>query len=93
LRGWFAVVVSGDTLAQKKPDPLPLLHCARVFGIEPTQLLVVGDSEADVQAARAAGCSVFCVSYGYSAREVQDLNCDAIVDSLIEAAALVGPNK
>lgn len=93
LRGWFAVVVSGDSLAQKKPDPLPLLHCARVFGIEPAQLLVVGDSEADVQAARAAGCPVFCVSYGYSAREVQDLNCDAIVDSLIEAAALVGPNK
>jgi phosphoglycolate phosphatase len=89
LRAWFALVLSGDSLARKKPDPLPLLHCARTFDTEPAQLLVIGDSSADVQAARAAGCPVFCVSYGYSGQKVQDLDCDAIVNDLVEAAALV----
>jgi phosphoglycolate phosphatase len=89
LRAWFALVLSGDSLAKKKPDPLPLLHCARTFDTQPGQLLVIGDSSADVQAARAAGCPVFCVSYGYSGQKVQDLDCDAIVNDLVEAAALV----
>jgi phosphoglycolate phosphatase len=93
LRAWFALVLSGDSLAKKKPDPLPLLHCARTFDTEPAQLLVIGDSAADVQAARAAGCPVFCVSYGYSAQGVQDLDCDAIVNDLVEAAALVAPGN
>jgi phosphoglycolate phosphatase len=89
LLGWFALVLSGDSLPRKKPDPLPLLHCAQQFGLEAAQLLVVGDSKADVQAARAAGCPVFCVSYGYSPGGVQDLDCDAIVDNLVQAAGLV----
>lgn len=89
LARWFALVVSGDSLPKKKPDPLPLLHCAGEFGIEPAQLLVIGDSAADVQAARAAGCPVFCVTYGYSPGDVQDLGCDAIVGDLIQAAGLV----
>jgi phosphoglycolate phosphatase len=88
LLGWFALVLSGDSLPRKKPDPLPLLHCAQQFDLEPAQLLVVGDSKADVQAARAAGCPVFCVSYGYTPGGVQDLDCDAIVHDLIQAAGL-----
>ena len=89
LLGWFALVLSGDSLPRKKPDPLPLLHCAQRLDAEPAQLLFVGDSAADVQAARAAGCPVFCVSYGYSSGGVQDLDCDAIVGDLIQAAGLV----
>jgi phosphoglycolate phosphatase len=89
LRDWFDLVLSGDSLPKKKPDPLPLLHCAQEFGTDPAQLLVIGDSLADVQAARAAGCPVFCVSYGYSAGGVQVLECDAIVHDLIQAAGLV----
>lgn len=88
----FDLVVSGDTLPRKKPDPLPLLHIAQQFGVEPAQLLLIGDSDNDVDAARAAGCPVVCVPYGYSgSRQVRDLDCDAIVASLIEAAELIVP--
>ncbi len=87
LRARFRMVVSGDTLPEKKPHPLPLLHVCRSLGIEPRHALVIGDSANDVQAARAAGCPVFCVPYGYSeGRDVRDLGCDAIVSSLEEAA-------
>ena len=58
---YFSLVVSGDSLAAKKPDPLPLQHIARHFGVAPKRLLVLGDSANDTQAARAAGCPVLCV--------------------------------
>lgn len=87
LRRRFRVVVSGDTLPQKKPHPEPLLHACRELAIEARHALVIGDSANDVQAARAAGCPVFCVPYGYSeGRDVRELGCDAIVSSLEEAA-------
>ena len=62
----FGIVVSGDTLPQKKPDPAPLLHAAAHFGVDPTQSLMVGDSVSDVKAARAAGFGIVCMSYGYN---------------------------
>jgi phosphoglycolate phosphatase len=87
LRARFRIVVSGDTLPEKKPHPLPLLHVCRALAVEPRHALVIGDSGNDVQAAREAGCPVFCVPYGYSAgRDVRELGCDAIVSSLDEAA-------
>ena len=89
LRGYFELVVAGDTLPRKKPDPLPLLYCAQQFGARPHELLVVGDSANDALAARAAGCPAFCVPYGYSARDVRELDCDAIVENLVEAARLI----
>ena len=86
----FEQVVSGDTLAKKKPDPAPLLHACEVFGIAPAQMLMIGDSLNDAQAARAAGCPVFCVPYGYNeGHDVRDLDVDAVVDTLEEAARLV----
>lgn len=91
LRGFFDLVVAGDTLPRKKPDPLPLLYCAQQFGARPHELLVVGDSANDALAARAAGCPAFCVPYGYSARDVRELDCDAIVGDLVEAARLITP--
>ncbi len=79
--------VSGDTLPEKKPHPLPFLHLCERFGIAPAEALVVGDSRNDVAGARAAGCPVFCVPYGYSEGEdVRDLGADAIVGTLEEAA-------
>ncbi|MCL4680832.1 MAG: phosphoglycolate phosphatase [Rhodocyclaceae bacterium] len=81
------LTVSGDTLPQKKPHPLPFLHLCEQFGIVPAEALVVGDSRNDVAGARAAGCPVFCVPYGYSEGEdVRDLGADAIVGTLEEAA-------
>ena len=91
LRGFFDLVVAGDTLSRRKPDPLPLLHCAQQFGAQPHELLMVGDSMNDALAARAAGCPVFCVPHGYGARDVRELDCDAIVANLVEAARLVTP--
>ena len=81
------MTVSGDTLPEKKPHPLPFLHLCERFGIAPAEALVVGDSRNDVAGARAAGCPVFCVPYGYSEGEdVRDLGADAIVGTLEEAA-------
>lgn len=92
LTGHLDLVLSGDSLARKKPDPLPLLHVARSFGIAPARLLMVGDSPADTGAARAAGCPVFCVPYGYRGRlAVQDLDCDAIVPTLSDLLDLITP--
>lgn len=90
LSAYFSVVVAGDTLPKKKPDPLPLLHACSKFGIAASAMLMIGDSLNDAQAARAAGCPVFCVPYGYNeGRDVRELDIDAIVESLFEATRLI----
>ncbi len=90
LFDYFELILSGDTLPRKKPDPLPLLHACQVFGVEPAELLLIGDSLNDTQAARAAGCPVFCVPYGYNrGRPVDELDLDAVAPSLAEAARMI----
>jgi phosphoglycolate phosphatase len=90
LRESFELVVSGDTLAKKKPDPLPLLYVCTRFELAPAAVLAIGDSPNDTQAARAAGCPIACVPYGYrEGLEVRELDCDAIVSTLAEAARLI----
>jgi phosphoglycolate phosphatase len=90
LFDYFELILSGDTLPKRKPDPLPLLHACEVFGIKPAELLLIGDSLNDTQAARAAGCPVFCVPYGYNrGRPVAELDLDAVVPSLHEASRLL----
>jgi phosphoglycolate phosphatase len=90
LARYFTQVVAGDTLPQKKPDPAPLLHACRGFDVAPREMLFIGDSLNDSQAARAAGCPIFCVPYGYNeGQDVRDLDVDAIVDSLAAAAKLI----
>lgn len=87
LRQHLSLVLGGDSLPKKKPDPLPFLHCARILEVQPAQLLVVGDSPNDCAAARAAGCPVVCVPYGYhGAGGVHGLDCDAIVADLLALA-------
>ena len=86
----FELVLSGDTLPRRKPDPLPLLHAGHHFSTEPSQLLLIGDSQNDTQAARAARCAIFCVPYGYNRGiPVHELQPDAVVSSLLDAAKLV----
>ncbi len=90
LARYFDLVLGGDSLPRKKPDPMPLLYTAEHFGLAPAQLLLVGDSPNDTQAARAAGCPVVCVPYGYNeGTEVQELDCDAIVAGVHEVPRLV----
>jgi len=81
----FGIVISGDTLPKKKPDPLPLLHAAKYFNVSPTQSLMVGDSINDVSAARDAGFQVLCVSYGYNlGQDIRLAKPDYVVDSLAD---------
>jgi phosphoglycolate phosphatase len=85
LRDYFDVVVCGDSLPRRKPDPLPLLHAAQHFGVEPGDALMVGDSVSDVSAARAAGFAIVCMSYGYNhGVDIRVARPDAVLDSLIE---------
>jgi phosphoglycolate phosphatase len=90
LFDYFELILSGDTLPKRKPDPLPLLHACEVFKVKPAELLLIGDSLNDTQAARAAGSPVFCVPYGYNrGRPVAELDLDAVVPSLADAAKMV----
>ncbi|HVY07272.1 MAG TPA: phosphoglycolate phosphatase [Burkholderiales bacterium] len=90
MTGYLDLVLSGDSLPKKKPDALPLVHAANAFGIDCARLLMVGDSAVDAGAARAAGCPVFCVPYGYRGTlAVQELDCDAIVPALSDLPGLI----
>ncbi len=90
LAQYFEIVLSGDTLPEKKPHPLPLQHAAKFFGIPVEQLLLIGDSLNDTIAARAAECPVFCVPYGYNHGEpVETLDQDAVIPNLAAALPLL----
>jgi phosphoglycolate phosphatase len=90
VRDYFEIVISGDTLPRSKPDPLPLLHAAAHFGAEPAEALMIGDSISDVKAARAAGFTIFCMSYGYNhGQDIRDYHPDAVLDSLTEVQGLL----
>ncbi|HSH86439.1 MAG: phosphoglycolate phosphatase [Methylophilus sp.] len=90
LSDFFKIVVSGDTLAKKKPDPLPLLHICQKLGVLPAEAVLIGDSETDVQAAQAAGCFVVTVPYGYNqGREIDVATVDATVQQLTDVVGLL----
>lgn len=85
LRRYFKLVLAGDALPKKKPDPLPLLHACAHFGVTPDHGVLVGDSLNDSQAARAAGMPVILVTYGYNrGNDVRDLHPEAVVDALTD---------
>jgi phosphoglycolate phosphatase len=87
---YFDIVISGDSLPEKKPHPMPLLHAAEHFGVAPSDSLMVGDSVSDVKAARAAGFSIFCMSYGYNhGEDIREAEPDAVMDSLVEIRNLL----
>ena len=88
--GDFSLVICGDTLAQKKPDPLPLLHAAQHFGVAPEQALMIGDSISDVKAARAAGFQIICMSYGYNhGEDIHNYHPDLVIDSMAEVKGIL----
>lgn len=90
LADYFDIVVCGDTLAKKKPDPMPLLHAAQQLGVSPEASLMLGDSMSDVKAARAAGFDIICMSYGYNhGEDIRDSKPDAVVDSMAEIKTLI----
>jgi phosphoglycolate phosphatase len=90
IRERFGIVISGDTLPVKKPDPGPLLHAAEHFGVSPADALMIGDSKSDVAAARAAGFQIVCMSYGYNhGEDIRDYAPDAVIDSMAELAEMI----
>ena len=94
LSGYFDLVVGGDALARKKPDPLPMLYVCQRFGVAATEVVAIGDSINDALAARAAGMSVLAVPYGYNeGADVATLDVDAIVPTLHAASALIEPTN
>lgn len=84
---FFAQVLGGDSLPQRKPDPAPLLHLASHFGVAPAQCLMVGDSATDLGAANAAGMPIALVRYGYPRDlDVEQAGAVAVVDDLRQLA-------
>lgn len=70
----FSLIVGGDTLTERKPAALPLLHTAEVLGVAPEELAMVGDSANDILAAKAAGCFSIGVRHGYA--DMEKLSAD-----------------
>ncbi|RJG07201.1 phosphoglycolate phosphatase [Noviherbaspirillum cavernae] len=90
LRPYFELVYGGDSLPKKKPDPYPFLKVCEDFGVQPQEAVAIGDSSNDAQAARAAGCRVLNVPYGYNhGKPIHDVDSDGIVSSLLDAAHLI----
>ena len=90
LDGFFSQVFGGDSFERKKPDPLPVIQTCKALGTSTARTLMVGDSSNDAQAARAAGCAVVLVTYGYNHGEpIASAGADATVDSLAQLASLL----
>ena len=85
LAGFFSHVYGGDAFPRKKPDPMPLLETCKALGTLPAHTLMLGDSQNDALAARAAQCPVVLVTYGYNHGEpIHGVDCDGFVDSIAE---------
>ena len=99
LEGYFSQVFGGDSFPKKKPDPLPLRKTCEALGTLPGRTLMLGDSSNDAQAARAAGCPVVLVTYGYNHGEpVRAVDADGFIGSFGELGAwlesgLAGPAR
>ena len=85
VEDYFEVVICGDDTPRKKPDPLPLLTAAERMAVKPESALMLGDSQSDVKAARAAGFQIVCMSYGYNhGEDIRGFDPDAVIDSFTE---------
>ncbi len=87
---YFEVVINGDDTPRKKPDPLPLLTAAEKMAVRPEACLMIGDSQSDVKAARAAGFGIICMSYGYNhGQDIRSFAPDAVIDSFVELESIL----
>ncbi|MBL6783440.1 MAG: HAD-IA family hydrolase [PS1 clade bacterium] len=87
LQGYFDALVGGDTLPKRKPDPDTIELALARLGCAPQDAIMVGDSEADSDGARAASVACICVSFGYRRVSLEELKADAIIDDYAEFAA------
>ena len=92
LDGFFSQVFGGDSFAAKKPDALPVLETCKALHTLPTRTLMIGDSSNDAQAARAAGCPVLLVTYGYNhGKPIRRVDADGYIESLAQLQTLLAP--
>lgn len=91
IQGFFGSVIGGDSTPMRKPNPLPLLTCLEEMGARPEDALMVGDSGADVGAARAAGVPVILVPDGYTGVPAVSLGADFVVGNLSDIPDLIKP--
>ena len=89
----FDAVVCGDEVTNKKPAPDALWLACKRLSVQPNEAVMIGDSANDALAARAAGCVMLLVPYGYrEGAQVHEIDADGIVSSLLHAATLIGAN-
>ncbi|HEY1997344.1 phosphoglycolate phosphatase [Paraburkholderia sp.] len=94
LIGYFSVVIGGDSVSKKKPDPLPMLTACAQLEVPPEAAVAIGDSENDALAGRAAGMATLSVPYGYNhGQSVQTIKSDGIVSSLLGAAKAIAAHN
>ena len=94
LAPYFEIVYGGECLPRKKPDPMPMLQVCADFDMAPSDVVAIGDSSNDAEAARAAGCWVLAVPYGYNhGRSIHEADSDGIVESLLEAASMISSHN
>ncbi|RLA22621.1 MAG: phosphoglycolate phosphatase [Gammaproteobacteria bacterium] len=85
IEGYFEQVVGGDSYPHIKPHPMPLLKTADYFGCPANEAVMIGDSNNDILAARAAGFGIICVNYGYNqGRRIEDFHPDRVINSVAE---------
>ena len=85
IADYFEITICGDDTPRKKPDPLPLLTAAERMSVKPENAMMIGDSQSDVKAARAAGFQIVCMSYGYNhGQDIRSFDPDAVIDSFVE---------
>jgi len=92
LFDYFDAIISGDTLAKKKPDPDQIFHVCALFKLHPWETLLIGDSNTDILAAKNAGCYVFTVPYGYNqGLAIDESSVDAMIQDLSETLNHIQP--
>ncbi|WP_047535074.1 phosphoglycolate phosphatase [Methylotenera sp. N17] len=90
LADFFEIVVSGDTLPKKKPDPIQLHHICAEFDVMEMEAMLVGDSATDIAAAQAAGCFIVTVPYGYNqGKLIDESQVDAMIRDLTELPSIL----
>lgn len=89
IKKFFEVVVGGDSIVQRKPHPGPLLEAARLLGIHPNQLVMVGDNSHDVEAARGARMRSIAVTYGYHHHPPDTFGADGLIDRFDDLLSLI----
>ncbi len=88
---YFSLILGGDDVTEKKPHPAPLYMVLGKLGLRVNELLFVGDSRNDIQAARAAGCPCVGMTYGYNYGEAIALSHpDVVLDRFADLLTLDG---